>query len=60
MKEMIRSYGELLIEDPALSRRVCAETAAILNVNNVTARETESLVRLAQRSDSPVRDHTRC
>ena len=41
VKEMIPSYGESLIEDPALSRRVRAETAAILNINNVTARETE-------------------
>jgi len=38
VKEMIPSYGKSLIEDPALSRRVRAETAAILNINNVTAR----------------------
>lgn len=41
VKEMIPSYGESLIDDPALSRRVRAETAAILNINNVTARETD-------------------
>jgi len=40
VKEMIPSYGESLIEDPALSRRVRAETAAILHINNVTVRET--------------------
>jgi len=42
VKEMIPSYGESLIDDPALSRRVRAETAAILNINNVTARETKN------------------
>ncbi len=41
VKEMIPSYGQSLIEDPALSRRVRAETAAILNINNVTTRETD-------------------
>jgi malate dehydrogenase (quinone) len=41
VKEMIPSYGESLIEDPALSRRVRAETAEILNINQVTVRETE-------------------
>jgi len=42
VKKMIPSYGESLIEDPALSRRVRAETAAILNINNVTVRETDN------------------
>jgi malate dehydrogenase (quinone) len=42
VKAMIPSYGQSLIEDPALSRRVRAETAAILNINNVTTRETEN------------------
>jgi malate dehydrogenase (quinone) len=42
LKEMIPSYGKSLIEDPALSRRVRAETAAILNINNATARETDN------------------
>jgi malate dehydrogenase (quinone) len=41
VKEMIPSYGESLIANPALSRRVRAETAAILNINNITAKETE-------------------
>src|SRR6185295_9326925 len=45
LKEMIPSYGESLIEDPALSRRVRAETAAILNINDITniaTRETDN------------------
>jgi len=41
VKKMIPSYGESLIEDPALSRRVRADTAAILNITNITAEETE-------------------
>jgi malate dehydrogenase (quinone) len=35
LKEMIRSYGESLIEDAALSRRIRAETAAVLHLENV-------------------------
>jgi malate dehydrogenase (quinone) len=35
MKEMIPSYGESLIDNPALCRRVRAETAAVLNINNI-------------------------
>src|SRR6266403_2003005 len=42
VKEMIPSYGESLIENPALSRRVRADTAAVLNINSVTARETDN------------------
>jgi hypothetical protein len=32
---MIPSYGESLIEDAALSRRVRADTAAVLHLQNV-------------------------
>jgi malate dehydrogenase (quinone) len=35
LKEMIPSYGESLIEDAALSRRVRANTAAVLHLENV-------------------------
>jgi malate dehydrogenase (quinone) len=36
MKEMIPSYGQSLIENAALCQRVRAETAAVLNINNIT------------------------
>jgi malate dehydrogenase (quinone) len=35
LKEMIPSYGQSLIENAALCRQVRAETAAILNINNI-------------------------
>src|SRR5262249_51288150 len=35
LKEMIPSYGESLIDDAALSRRVRADTAAVLHLENV-------------------------
>jgi malate dehydrogenase (quinone) len=35
LKEMIPSYGESLIADAALSRRVRADTAAVLHLENV-------------------------
>jgi malate dehydrogenase (quinone) len=35
LKEMIPSYGESLIEDAALSRRIRADTAAVLHLENV-------------------------
>ena len=35
LKEMIPSYGQSLIENAALCQRVRAETAAILNINNI-------------------------
>jgi malate dehydrogenase (quinone) len=40
MREMIPSYGQSLIENPALVQRLRAETAAILNINNITTKET--------------------
>ncbi len=35
LKEMIPSYGQSLIENPALCRQVRADTAAVLHINNV-------------------------
>jgi malate dehydrogenase (quinone) len=40
LKELIPSYGQSLSENPALCRRVRAETAAVLNINNITERES--------------------
>ena len=34
LKEMIPSYGESLIEDAALCRRIRADTAAVLHLEN--------------------------
>jgi malate dehydrogenase (quinone) len=36
LKELIPSYGQSLAENAALCQRVRAETAAVLNINNVT------------------------
>jgi malate dehydrogenase (quinone) len=35
LKEIIPSYGQSLIEDAALCKRVRAETAAVLHINNI-------------------------
>jgi malate dehydrogenase (quinone) len=40
IEELIPSYGQSLAENPALCRRVRAETAAVLNINNVTEKES--------------------
>jgi malate dehydrogenase (quinone) len=42
LKEMIPSYGQSLIDNPALCQRLRAETAAVLNINNVKVKETEN------------------
>jgi len=42
LKEMIPSYGQSLIENPALAQRLRAETAAILNIDNITAKENQN------------------
>jgi len=42
LREMIPSYGQSLIENPALVQRVRAETAAILNINNIDTKEKEN------------------
>jgi malate dehydrogenase (quinone) len=36
LKEIIPSYGQSLVENAALCRQVRAETAAILNINNIS------------------------
>ena len=40
LKELIPSYGQSLAENTALCRRIRAETAALLNINNVTEKES--------------------
>lgn len=39
LKKMIPSYGQSLIDDPALAERVRTETAAVLNINNIATKE---------------------
>lgn len=39
LKGMIPSYGQSLIQSPALAQRLRAETAAILRINNVNTKE---------------------
>ena len=41
LKKMIPSYGQSLIDSPALTERVRAETAAVLNINNITITESK-------------------
>ncbi|MGB6384212.1 MAG: malate:quinone oxidoreductase [Terriglobales bacterium] len=47
LKKMIPSYGQSLIDNPALAARVRAETAAVLNINNITTKEAENDSRLS-------------
>lgn len=47
LKSMIPSYGQSLIENPALTERVRAETAAILNIKSIIMKETENDSRLS-------------
>jgi malate dehydrogenase (quinone) len=47
LKEMIPSYGQSLIDNPDLCQRVRAETAAVLNINNITIKETQNDSRLS-------------
>jgi malate dehydrogenase (quinone) len=42
LKEMIPSYGESLIDKPALCQQVRAETATILNINNTDTNNTNT------------------
>jgi malate dehydrogenase (quinone) len=42
LKKMIPSYGQSLIDNPALTERLRAETAAILNINNIVPKEEKS------------------
>jgi malate dehydrogenase (quinone) len=47
LKDMIPSYGQSLIDNPDLCQRVRAATAAVLNINNITIKETENDSRLS-------------
>jgi malate dehydrogenase (quinone) len=47
LREMIPSYGQSLIDNPDLCQRVRAETAAVLNINNITIKETQNDSRLS-------------
>jgi malate dehydrogenase (quinone) len=42
LKRLIPSYGESLIENPALCHRVRAETAEILHIHNINNQEEEN------------------
>lgn len=39
LKKMIPSYGESLIDNPALTQHVRAETAAVLKINNIVSKD---------------------
>ena len=41
LKQMIPSYGQSLIDNPALAQRLRAETAAVLKINNLETKEKE-------------------
>jgi Malate:quinone oxidoreductase (Mqo) len=47
LKQMIPSYGQSLIENAALCRQVRAETAAVLNLNNIDQPVTQARARIA-------------
>jgi len=47
LKQLIPSYGQSLIENAALCRRVRAETAAVLNLDNIASPATEARSRIA-------------
>jgi len=47
LKEMIPSYGQSLIDNPALTESVRTETAAILKINDINNKETENDSRLS-------------
>jgi malate dehydrogenase (quinone) len=42
LKKLIPSYGQSLIDNPDLCQRVRAETAAVLNINNIELHEKKS------------------
>jgi malate dehydrogenase (quinone) len=42
LKKMIPSYGQSLIDNPALTQRVRAETAEVLHINNIRIKEKKS------------------
>ena len=39
LKEIIPSYGQSLIDNPALGRRVRSETASVLKINNIDTKD---------------------
>jgi malate dehydrogenase (quinone) len=47
LKKMIPSYGQSLIDNPDLCRRVRAATAEVLNIHNITNKETANDSRLS-------------
>jgi malate dehydrogenase (quinone) len=47
LKEIIPSYGQSLIDNPDLCQRIRAETAAVLNINNITVKEAQNDSRLS-------------
>jgi malate dehydrogenase (quinone) len=47
LRKMIPSYGQSLIDNPDLCRRVRAETASVLNINNIPIKETQNDSRLS-------------
>jgi malate dehydrogenase (quinone) len=42
LKQMIPSHGQSLIDNPALCQQLRAETAAILNINNINTKNTST------------------
>ncbi len=42
LQQLIPSYGQSLIDNPALCQRLRAEPTAVLNINNITTKETEN------------------
>jgi malate dehydrogenase (quinone) len=42
LRQMIPSYGQSLIDNPALCEQVRAETAAILNIDNINTENTNT------------------
>jgi malate dehydrogenase (quinone) len=55
LRQMIPSYGQSLIDNPALCQQVRAETAAILNINNINTENPKSKERENHLSLSAVR-----
>jgi malate dehydrogenase (quinone) len=54
LKEMIPSYGESLIDDPALCDRVRAQTAAVLGLEDLSTSQPErTLGAVAAHSPAP-------
>jgi malate dehydrogenase (quinone) len=47
LKDMIPSYGQSLTDNPSLTERLRAETAAVLKINDIVPKEAESDSRLS-------------